>query len=431
MNPVGIREVTLNELLARLRAPIPPALIERTEKAKSKAGKPIILDTLNVWIVTDLLDYRAPGWTSDVRVIPSGTGDLEHVVTITIFGSDGSISRSGTAIGDDADTDDRKQPGDAATNGYAAAFKRAAAALGLGRALWLKDRPRGWVADQKTAVVGGSTTTRAEPPAPAPAPAAQTPPDDAPGVVVDPPALPVIPGTAEPDDPSLPGTVIPPSPTWALDEQVDDLSILGDEADDWRGMFDAAGVDDPDFFARGRVAFAAKEAVDARKAVLAALGVAQGASDAVLVPDTGAPPAGDPGPSGAVTVDLGGRPVRVDQATGELIDDGAGGVTNIAPPKKSVDWEPKLAACATPADVEAFRPAVKALARQNPRHADRVWPIFWRHKARVLRDAIFAARTKDELKALADQVRELPDARARETLLADGKAAWDLVVAVG
>lgn len=67
-------------------------------------------------------------------------------VTITIHGSDGSLSRVGVGLGDEEDTSNTKQPGDQVVNGYATAFKRAAASLGLARVLWLsKVGTRGWI----------------------------------------------------------------------------------------------------------------------------------------------------------------------------------------------------------------------------------------------------------------------------------------------
>ena len=116
---------TLAEILADFRKPVPEKYISEKDTGKFKA-KYIQHATLR-----DLLDYYAPGWSSSLRIEHIG-GKVYVTVTLTIVGSDGSLSREGIGNEDDV----VRGYGDPSSNASAMAHRRAAMSLGLGRNLW-------------------------------------------------------------------------------------------------------------------------------------------------------------------------------------------------------------------------------------------------------------------------------------------------------
>ena len=118
---------TLAEILSDLRKPVPPKYISRKSTGKFSA------DYIHHTTVRDLLDFYAPGWWSSTKV-QGIAGKIYVTVSLTIIGSDGSITREGIGNEDDV----VKGYGDPSSNAAAMALRRAAMELGLGRDLWRK-----------------------------------------------------------------------------------------------------------------------------------------------------------------------------------------------------------------------------------------------------------------------------------------------------
>lgn len=131
------RSKTLAEILTDLRKPIPPAKL----KEKRQGGSRITF--CPHYTVCDLLDYYAPGWewSLDATV---GHDRFYLVGTLTLHGSDGSITRSATGTETlkrvDKDTGEEKEHayGDPSSNAEGMCLRRAAMKCGLGRDLWRK-----------------------------------------------------------------------------------------------------------------------------------------------------------------------------------------------------------------------------------------------------------------------------------------------------
>ena len=79
----------------------------------------------------DLLDERAPGWTSEIKEVGSCSGKIYVRVALTIEG----ITRENIGYEDEK----ASGYGDSFSNAFAMAFKRTAALFGLGRHLYDKD----------------------------------------------------------------------------------------------------------------------------------------------------------------------------------------------------------------------------------------------------------------------------------------------------
>ena len=135
------RSSTLFEILERLRWPVPDRLIS-TKRVPGKYDAAYIRHT----VVRDLLDLYAPGWESRTS-ITSLDGRVYVTVSLTLHGSDGSITRDG--IGNELDEIEEPETsagtakrgpsyGDPSSNAQAQALRRAAMEFGLGRALWKK-----------------------------------------------------------------------------------------------------------------------------------------------------------------------------------------------------------------------------------------------------------------------------------------------------
>jgi hypothetical protein len=136
---------TIAEILAALAQPIPASL----KQNKKKGGATF---TYVAWYdLADLLDERAPGW--EYRIEPQAyphhwvqTKNNKEIErhglmavaksTLTIHGSDGSLTREAIAYQDPEEA----YIGDELTNVEASAFRRNCAKLGLGRDMWRKDK---------------------------------------------------------------------------------------------------------------------------------------------------------------------------------------------------------------------------------------------------------------------------------------------------
>ena len=121
----------LNEILERLRQPVPPELISY------KTIKGNRIDYISWVNLADLLDERAgiDGWSWRLVDQQQIGNRLTQVWELTIIGSDRSISRQ--ASGDEnVDFDAYGTP---ATNTEAQCLRRCASKYGLGRNLWRKD----------------------------------------------------------------------------------------------------------------------------------------------------------------------------------------------------------------------------------------------------------------------------------------------------
>ena len=125
----------LQEIYNSLAQPVPPHLIQLKKvefKKKDGSRGSYTLDVLSWYDAADLMDERAPGWEMQVSD-PIITGkNLLVKVSITIHGSDGSVTRENTGI-ESLNTDSY---GDAFSNAMAMAFKRVCAMHGMGRDMW-------------------------------------------------------------------------------------------------------------------------------------------------------------------------------------------------------------------------------------------------------------------------------------------------------
>lgn len=126
------RSRTLAAILSDFKRAIPERLL-RTKKVPGKGG--FEATYCHHTTIRDLLDYYAPGWEWSLRVYEA-KGLLYITGTLTIHGSDGSISRDGVG-NEDSELDGF---GDPSSNAEAQALRRAAMAFGLGRALWVPKR---------------------------------------------------------------------------------------------------------------------------------------------------------------------------------------------------------------------------------------------------------------------------------------------------
>jgi hypothetical protein len=122
----------LNEILERLRQPVPPELISY------KTIKGNRIDFISWVILADLLDNRAgiDGWSWRLVDQQQIGNRLTQVWELRIMGSDRSISRQ--ASGDE--TVDLDAYGTPATNVEAQCMRRCCAKYNLGLSLWRKAR---------------------------------------------------------------------------------------------------------------------------------------------------------------------------------------------------------------------------------------------------------------------------------------------------
>ena len=154
---LGIGEWSFNQITAALSRRLPGDLLGH----KSKGGK--VFNFIPWYLACDILDKYAPGWSYDTDVIPMADRIIVKA-TITIVGSDRTVSRSSTGeetlkqINNDgtlkltqakqvnADgtilTQDYQPKehayGSPVTNAEGQALRRAASKFGLGRYLYIK-----------------------------------------------------------------------------------------------------------------------------------------------------------------------------------------------------------------------------------------------------------------------------------------------------
>lgn len=125
--------MTLQQILQELRKPVDPKYIS-VKKVPTKKGE-FTADYIHHADIRDLLDERAPGWSSERAVFHAG-GKLYVRVTLTLIGSDGTCVRSGLGCEDD----DEDGYGDPSSNADAMALRRAAMDAGLAREMWKKGK---------------------------------------------------------------------------------------------------------------------------------------------------------------------------------------------------------------------------------------------------------------------------------------------------
>ena len=112
------------DTLARLSVPVPGGLL----KEKTKGGQKL---TFCAWYdLCDLMDERAPGWCSDVRVVPGP--DPTVIVRVTVPTDDGPITREATGTDDEPES----SYGSPLDRAEASALRRVFAKFGLGRELY-------------------------------------------------------------------------------------------------------------------------------------------------------------------------------------------------------------------------------------------------------------------------------------------------------
>ena len=134
------------DIKSRLAEPIPPASIS------SKTIQKHHIEYVNVTVMKDLLDERAGVWEALVMDTRQVGENLCCVVRVSIHAADGIFSQDGTGIEELVVSG----YGDAFSNAYAQAFRRACESHGLGRELWRKKESR-------DATGGGSTGSRQQP----------------------------------------------------------------------------------------------------------------------------------------------------------------------------------------------------------------------------------------------------------------------------
>jgi hypothetical protein len=105
----------------------------------SKGSKSGTVDYIPWFSLCDILDSLAPGWEWSITC--DYHGDRTVVIgTLTIHGSDRSISRSATGNEDS----NCGSFGDPCSNAEAMAMRRACAKFGIGRYLWVKKSEQTW-----------------------------------------------------------------------------------------------------------------------------------------------------------------------------------------------------------------------------------------------------------------------------------------------
>jgi hypothetical protein len=125
---------SLHAILTDLRRPVPAGCIAQKPASKTSTAK---ISYLHWTTVARILDQYAPGWEGRVRRVEKVGDKWAVTYRLTIHAQDGSIAQEDVAM-EDEDRDDVGY-GDTMTNALAAAFKRAAAKLGVGRQLYEKD----------------------------------------------------------------------------------------------------------------------------------------------------------------------------------------------------------------------------------------------------------------------------------------------------
>jgi hypothetical protein len=111
--------------IEKLRERIPESLISTRQQGGAN------IRYIEWHAAADLLDERAPGWTSEIKEVGSVAGKIFVRVAMTIEG----VTRENIGYEDEKSSG----YGDPFSNAYAMAFKRAAALFGLGRHLYDKD----------------------------------------------------------------------------------------------------------------------------------------------------------------------------------------------------------------------------------------------------------------------------------------------------
>jgi hypothetical protein len=114
---------TTAEILCELSKPIAPQHVETFKKGNTT------IPFLNWKIAIKYLDFRAPGWCSEIRSVHWIQERIVIVMRISIPTAEGWIFREAT--GTEEDDTDGKMYGTPADHAEAAALKRAAAKFGL------------------------------------------------------------------------------------------------------------------------------------------------------------------------------------------------------------------------------------------------------------------------------------------------------------
>lgn len=123
----------LETILEDLRKPIPDRFIKLKPQKNKKTGKTIHIKFASWYDIIRILEARAPGFEYDCSPHFSD-GKTIVKATITIHGSDGSLSRSALGI-ENSGVDSW---GDATSNASSMALRRAAAEFGLGLHLYFE-----------------------------------------------------------------------------------------------------------------------------------------------------------------------------------------------------------------------------------------------------------------------------------------------------
>lgn len=121
----------LGEIIADINMPIPARFIKTKPQHDKQSGRTINLKFVSWYDVIRILEARAPGFEYDCEP-HFADGKTVVKATITIHGSDGSLSRSALGI-EDSQTGSW---GDPTSNASSMALRRAAASFGLGLHLY-------------------------------------------------------------------------------------------------------------------------------------------------------------------------------------------------------------------------------------------------------------------------------------------------------
>ena len=126
----------ISSIIADLSKPLPNACVKQKPAKNSKTGQITQIDFLHWYVVTQILDAYAPGWSSKVVAIQSFGGKIVMTCEVAIPCAEGVITQQGTGQEDEDFSDGY---GDSTSNAEAMALKRAAAKFGVGRYLYDKD----------------------------------------------------------------------------------------------------------------------------------------------------------------------------------------------------------------------------------------------------------------------------------------------------
>lgn len=133
ISPYEPRSRKISEIILDLREPLHDSLVKQ-RKVKNQT-----IDYIEWHTAVRALDYFAPGWTFEVRMIVPVGGEVGVVGRLTIPASDGDFFRESTGSESTKEEDVKKMFGSPMTNSEAQAFKRCAAKFGFGLYLYLKE----------------------------------------------------------------------------------------------------------------------------------------------------------------------------------------------------------------------------------------------------------------------------------------------------